>query len=459
MPSERFQTLQWIIGIGTLTLVLLSSLALGANRPVSWSLLTFAVLALFTVQVLRALLNRLPYQLRRLWLPGTLYLGVLIWAYIQTVPNLFQLWSHPIWELVVADGYISAVPSKGEQGVVRLCLYAMVFIICAWTFTHKSSADWGLRMIALWSTLLAIFGFYSLAVGENLILGDAAADVMQASFINRNSYATYAIFGALANIGVYLGMVDQGSLPGERLRWRNMIESFFGGAWIFAIGALLCMAAVALTASRGGALAGLVGLVVFTLSWVSKGRSEQSDRSTGSGLFIFIGFAALVAFIAYASSNLLIERLITTDGEELRFLIYPKIVDGIMQRPWLGHGLGAFQEVFRASVPLEGGFAEWDMAHSSYLENVFELGLPAATAFYVALGVVGAKILQGVGIRRKERMYACVSLACFVTALVHAMIDFSLQMPATAALFAIILALGWSQSFSQLARRKVMISD
>ncbi|MFK7877190.1 MAG: O-antigen ligase family protein, partial [Paracoccaceae bacterium] len=289
------------------------------------------------------------------------------------------------------------------------------------------------------------------------ILGEAASNVMTASFVNRNSYATYAMFGVLTNLGVYLNMVDEGSATAGKRRWRNMIETFFGGAWIFAIGTLLCLAAVALTASRAGALSGIVGLIVFALAWAAKQQSSESGRSTASGLLVFVGLTALVGFIAYASSDVLIGRLMRADGEELRFLVYPQIIEGIQARPLLGHGLGAFQDVFRASVPQEAGFAEWDLAHSSYLENAFEMGLPAAGAFYLALGLIGAKLVQGVRIRRRDRIYACVALACFVTALVHATVDFSLQMPATASLFAVLLALGWSQSYSELARRREMI--
>ncbi|MFK8043730.1 hypothetical protein, partial [Congregibacter sp.] len=309
MVNERFQSVQWFVGFFTLACVLLSALALGANRPVSWSLLTFVVLALFALQVLRALVNRLPFQLRGLWIIGLLFFAVLGWTFAQTIRSVPQAWVHPLWELVEAQGTVSADPGKGGQGMVRLTLYAMVFIISAWTFTQAKSAWLALRIIALWSTVLAIFGFYTLAVGENPILGEAASNVMTASFVNRNSYATYAMFGVLTNLGVYLNMVDEGSATAGKRRWRNMIEAFFGGAWIFAIGTLLCLAAVALTASRAGALSGIVGLIVFALAWATKQQSSESGRSTASGLLVFVGLTALVGFIAYASSDILIGRL------------------------------------------------------------------------------------------------------------------------------------------------------
>jgi O-antigen ligase len=87
------------------------------------------------------------------------------------------------------------------------------------------------------------------------------------------------------------------------------------------------------------------------------------------------------------------------------------------------------------------------MAHNSYLENVFELGVIGALPFYLALIWIGVVVTRGVLARRRNRAFACAAFACLVGAGFHAVFDFSLQMPATAALFAALLALGWSQSF------------
>lgn len=460
MHENRLISLQTTIGFLTLVLVLVSALALGANRPVAWSLLTFAVIPLFGLQVLRAVVIPLPHQLRGLLVPSVLYLIVLIWAIFQLSPNAPAAWLHPFWQMVPeAQGAISADPALGRQSIVRLALYAMIFVIAATTFARPDAAQWGLRVFAIWSSLLALFGFYAMATGSNPIVTTATGDIMRASFVNRNSYATYAAFGTVANIGVYLSMVEQGSLSSARRRWRNMLESFFGGGWIFGVGALLCLAAVALTASRAGALSAVVGLMTFAWAWTSKRRSEDDKRTIGSGIIFLVGLAVIVGFVAYASSGTLISRLLTASGEELRFIVFPQIIDLTLERPLLGHGLGSFQSVFRQAVPPVAGFAEWDFAHNSYLENAFELGLPASGAFYLALALIGVRILRGVRIRRRDRVYCCVAMSCFAIAMVHASFDFSLQMPATAGVFAVLCGLGWSQSFSELARRKAMIAD
>ena len=459
MRDNRLISLQTIVGFTTLILVLVSALALGANRPVAWSLLTFAILPFFALHTLRALINPLPHQLNALLLPVLLYLGVLGWAAYQLTPGPSPDWIHPFWSAVPgAEGVISGDPGQGRQALVRLALYGMIFLIAATTFTRPDAARWAIRVFAIWSTLLAIFGFYALATGNNPIV-DTQGSVMLASFVNRNSYATYAGFGAIANIGIYLSVVEQGTLPSTRHRWRNMIESFFGGGWVYAVGAILCLAAVALTAFRAGSIATLIGLATFALAWAFKRQDGKASGLMGSSILLFAGFAALIGFIAYASAGTLIGRLLGDTSEELRFVVFPHIIDLIMERPLLGHGLGSFQSVFRQAVPFEAGVAEWDLAHSSYLENTLELGVPAAIAFYFALALVGARILRGVRTRRRDRSYTCVTFACFVVALVHASLDFSLQMPAIASIFAILCGMGWSQSFSERARRKAMVKE
>ena len=89
------------------------------------------------------------------------------------------------------------------------------------------------------------------------------------------------------------------------------------------------------------------------------------------------------------------------------------------------------------------------MAHNSYLENMFELGLPAAGAFYAALLLVGLRLLAGLSVRQRGRTVLAFAFGAYVTAAFHSGFDFSLQMPALAAVFAWILGVGYAQSFPE----------
>jgi O-antigen ligase len=107
--------------------------------------------------------------------------------------------------------------------------------------------------------------------------------------------------------------------------------------------------------------------------------------------------------------------------------------------------------VFRLYVPQEVASLEWLRAHSTYLELAFGLGLPATAAFFLAIGMIVWRIYQGSLARKNGRAFSCFALGCVAAAGFHSVFDFSLQMPATAALFAAILGLGFAQSFTRRA--------
>ncbi|NJO55625.1 MAG: hypothetical protein HC834_03855 [Rhodospirillales bacterium] len=144
----------------------------------------------------------------------------------------------------------------------------------------------------------------------------------------------------------------------------------------------------------------------------------------------------------------LMQRLVeTTIAEEERTLVYDRVIDGIGDNGWIGSGFGTFEEVFRfyRTPEIGGTFAK---AHSVYLENAFELGLPAALALFATL--LGLAIICILGIRRRRRdaVYPCIGLAATVLVAVHSTVDFSLQIPAIAATYAFIMGICCAQCWS-----------
>lgn len=438
MKEDRFGRVQTFVGMSILFMLLLSALALGANRPVSWSLLSIGVLVIFSLQVLIAMALPVPLAVRKAMLPVLLFLAAISWAWVQVLPSMPQNLVHPVWSLVPdAPAFISADPGQGRHAVMRLICYAMIFAVMLWTCSKTERASLALKIIAIFSTALGTYGLYAFAAGENVILGDGAnRGVVQASFINRNSYATYAVFGALANLAAYLQFAQNDQ---EGLRGR--LERFFSGSWIFALGTLICIGAVSLTQSRAGAGAGLIGLAVFLIAW--RGRDQRWNP------FMLLLIGGTLLFIGLTSATGLLERLISTDASDARFMVYPAIVTAILDRPFLGHGLGAFHDVFRAYVPPEAAIAEWSRAHSTYLELAFGFGLPAAALFLISQGMIVWRIWRGTRERRNHRSFSCFALGCAAAVAFHSGFDFSLQMPATAALYSAILAMGFAQSFTR----------
>jgi len=433
-----------ITGWALFVVLIAATLALGANRPVSWTLMALAVMALFILTLVLDMVQRRPRVFDRLWLPALLFIAAMGWGVVQILPGLMpEAWAHPVWDLAPdVPPRVGADPMQGLHVLMRYATYAMVFWMALRSAADIDTALRYLRAFALFSIALAGFGIYAASTGENPILGSFASSNVSASFINRNSYATFAAFGLVTCLGLLLRAAtrEQG---GRGNALAGLLRGITAGGWIWIAGLTLCGGAIMLSLSRGGAIAAVIGVLALLSSQRIRGNAAAV------GPVLIVGGIVLAIFISGATGTF--NRVITTSDENGRFAVYPAIVEAISERPLLGHGIGSFVTAFRAWVPVDAASGEWDMAHNSYLENVFELGLPAAALFYLALGLIGLRLAIGVQKRQRNRTPVSVALACFLLAGFHALFDFSLQMPALTAFFAWILGIGYAQSFPSAA--------
>ena len=98
----------------------------------------------------------------------------------------------------------------------------------------------------------------------------------------------------------------------------------------------------------------------------------------------------------------------------------------------------------------EVDFNESPEFYNTYLENAFELGLPAASVFFLALLGLVLLCFRGVRLRQRDWVYPATGVAVSVLVGLHATVDFSLQIPAIAFLYATIMGIACAQSFSSV---------
>lgn len=444
--SPVFSLLQAAIGWTTLCAVAVFALPFGGNAPGFWVLFVLLIIVLFVAQLSLSLFRGVPNSTLKLSVPAFLYVSVVGWGFLQTSSVLPEAWAHPFWQLV-SNGLntVSADPLAGVHLVMRLTAYAMVFWIALHAAINVDRAMAFLKAFSLFSLALACFGLAAVFTGSNFVLQEQATNNVSATFINRNTYATYAVFGLITNLGVYMELLrSRDTGPADKNRdLRNLLEGFFSGAWIYAFGVVMCFAALLLTASRAGTASGFAAIITFLALF----RAKQGRNS----VLILSAVISLGAFAATLSETVL-NRLFQS-GEESRFIIYREMIAAIGDRLWLGHGLGAFQDTFRPFVPFEVANLDWDLAHSSYLENLWELGLPATLVFYGALLWLAAGLLYGNQTRQRNRVYSSVGVSCVVAAALHSLVDFSLQIPAVSAAFAFILGIAWAHAWPSRSTR------
>jgi O-antigen ligase len=124
-----------------------------------------------------------------------------------------------------------------------------------------------------------------------------------------------------------------------------------------------------------------------------------------------------------------------------RLAYYRTTWEAIRDRPLLGTGYGTYVDALRAYNHPGTGTYFLDKAHNTYLQMIMELGWPAAVALYAGLSLLVLRCLQG-----PSAVYPAVLAACSVLVAVHSLVDFSLEMPANAATYALLLGVGCAQS-------------
>ena len=435
-------------------LVVLSPLPLGSNREWSWALC--ALLAGFLTLLWAAtrgwragVTARLPHPASAL-----LFVAACLWVLMQVAGWVPVAWKHPLWaetgSVLGADleGSISLAAEDGYTALMRLLSYALIFFLTYQLAQERSRARAMLGWIVAAGLAYGLFGLvvlWSDYSPEWLFRGKVLPPDLRSTFVNRNHFATWQGMALLCVVAwFYLRMGRPGGrpygMPDDRI---TTLERWVMKAWLPLTAMLLMATALILTHSRGGFIATLCGVVVLLLLLDSHSVVRRISAR------IVVGAALAVCSLAfYLTGEVLMDRIERTDiTAEERIIVFENVQHGIGENPWLGFGYGTFADSFRLYDRIESP-VHYDRAHNTWLENLFELGLPSALALFAAIGGLALTCYRGVRRRHRDWAYPALGAAASVLVGVHALLDFSLQIPAVAILYACILGIGCAQSLS-----------
>ncbi|MCK4841790.1 MAG: O-antigen ligase family protein [Methylococcales bacterium] len=367
---------------------------------------------------------------------------------------------HPFWALTAeqlpnrVSAAISLSPAESINSLMKLLSYFLVFFL-SFQFSRQSDkatitfntlayvgAAYALYgLIAFWGDYKALFWFEKTAY-----LGNVTS-----TFINRNSFATYAGLSLLCLFPLLFRRIESSLIYGVKNYFglQYFIEHFIIKAWLPLLMLSIILTALFLSHSRGGFLSSLFAITVFLITSLLAGKLKK-----GKSLLMLVALLSIITFSFWNSSDKLIERMDNiqlTKETNGRIAVYAILNQAIAENPWLGTGYGSFEKSFRL-YRNQSIRAYYTAAHNTYLENIFELGILPTLALCIAILLIAIRCLQGIWTRKRYWYYPAIGFSATLLVGVHSLVDFSLQIPAVAYTYATLLGAAFAQSLSRSQR-------
>jgi O-antigen ligase len=434
--------------------VAFAPLPLGSNEPAAvafWCIVLGACLVLAPVRSLG------PGELA---LGGLAVLVVAAYAFVlheQLADHPWLAAPHPLWHEAETALGVPLAPSVSiarhqpwfELGRPLVCVLAMAcgFLVGA----DRGRAGALLKVIAWSGAAYAIYGILAHLLDPGHILWrdkDAYGGSVTGTFINRNTAGAY--FGSCAVVwSLLLWQAVRHQAPRGPLSWRKLFARLFENTPMtvvldFAM-LFVCLAAMFLTVSRGAVLLSLLALIVAFNAYFRR------DLPGRAGLLTALAASAAGAIILLQFMGAGINARFDFQGasDEGRLETYRATLRMIADHPWFGTGQGTFAYAFPAyrssHVSMWG---VWDIAHNTLLEIAADMGVPIAALVVAAWVVIFAVLVHGARVRRHDRIFPIAGLAVGILAVLHSLIDFSLQIPGYAIVVLSLIGAGLSQSFA-----------
>jgi O-antigen ligase len=207
---------------------------------------------------------------------------------------------------------------------------------------------------------------------------------------------------------------------------------------------LLCLAAMFMTGSRGGVMVSLLALILAFIAFFRR------DLPRGTGLLMALAGCGAVALILLEFMGAGVNGRFDIQGlaDEGRLATYKATLRMIADHPWFGTGQGTFAYAFPAyRSPTVSVWGVWDLAHNTLLEIAAEMGVPIAALVAAVWIVIFAVLIRGALVRRRGRLVPIAALAVATLAVLHSLIDFTLQNPGYAIVALSLVGVGLAQSF------------
>jgi O-antigen ligase len=419
VPESRIAKLAYGLSLGLVVLAFLGTQALIGGVKVVFSAPSYAVLAIAALMLVGAQKNLAAFR------PSCLVAALCL----------------AVW--VVARSLSSPVTYLARNDLLMILGALIVYLGTAVWFTNPRARLTIIGLLLLGALSHAAIGAIQFKQDDNFML----IPWLQRPDYGWRASGFYVCPNHLAGLLEVVGMMTLGIAC-----WSNKRPLFRVGA---AYGAVMCLAGVAITGSRGGYLSVLFGLGIFALLslWVSF-RLRRGGFWTMFSV-ILVGGAVIVGgalFFMTRSATLHTRLSQIYDPTNMRPLMWQAALTQFRLEPWTGTGSGTYLyygRLFRsASVQNDPMHV-----HNDYLELLAEYGVIGAFLFavFALLHVVGGMA----GLRRivdeqipprapalSDELALLIGAFSGIGALVmHSVVDFNLHIPANALIVAFLFGI------------------
>jgi len=447
-PADRF------LFHAFLALLLWMPLPFGSNVTWAWSLMEAWVLliaGLWLVLYYRGKVS-LNQPFVRAWPVTACLLATVLWIIVQALPlpaGVLGLLSPRALEI---HSSTHSYPSLSldvyatRQAALQTLAYLLFFCLTLLLVNSKPRIKLLAQAIILGGVFQAAYG--SLVTLSGLTYGffidKPDAGVATGTFINRDHLAGYLEMCLAAGVGLMLAELSSTSAAGWRDRARRLLRTLLGSKARVRLALVVMVTGLVLTRSRMGNVAffaSLSGAGCFYLLAVRK--------LSGSTIAFFASLLIIDLLLVgnFFGIEKVAERIQQTSiqSEEDRYDTDRDALAMLRDFPLTGIGAGTFYAVYPMYTSAVFVTAFTRHAGDDYLQFACEFGL-------VFAAVLGAVVLASLWtavraqLKRRDQLLQGMGFAAtmaIVALLIHSAVDFNLQIPANAAMFVVMLALGW----------------
>src|SRR6266513_1964007 len=421
-PADRFLFHAFLALLLWMPLPFGSNVAWASSFMEAW---VFLIAGLWLVQYYRGKVSpSRPFV--RAWPVTACLLATLLWILVQALPlparalGLLSPRALEIHSTTHSYPSLSLDVHATRQAALQTLAYLLFFCLTLLLVNSRPR-------IRLLAQALIVGGVFQAAYGSLMTLAGLEHGVFidrqdpgvaTGTFINRNHLAGYLEMCLAAGVGLMLAELSSTRAVGWRDSARQLLRTLLGNKARVRLALVVMVTGLVLTRSRMGNTAFFASLLIIDLIVVGN----------------FFGLEKVAERIQQTS----IEPgdRVDTDRDALAML---------RDFPLTGIGAGAFYAVYPmyTSAVVVTGFTRH--AHDDYLPFACEFGL----VFAALLGaVVLASLWTAIRaqLKRRDQQLQGMGFAAtmaIVALLIHSAVDFNLQIPANAAMFVVLLALGW----------------